>query len=598
MAVTAERSATAPDVSDSADRLNDLRYRQRCDQLRAGIEASFRAALGGETLLTRKDMDEYLATMTTGAKDAEEEFAWLQDHREKYAPQMIAEARTFARKLKDVMSVAKSEGGLTAANAENLQKAVLSRRSGGWGEVKRFFRGESAESLQSWVSNWKKVAEKQKKVNALRQKSKTKGAGLPAVAALDTAKFKSGKVTERLQMLDAALAALANPERNEGKTERDAKAILLRAAGMGGILTENVPASLAEILQKYKGPALDKFVYGKLPGYVSGWVSTAKQYAQYESASIKQKVTIMPKAEFLALSYAPRRTELVNIKRALDAAASPPLPPAFGKIQERIDAQDFPSAGTLLRATSATTLTPEHRSRLGLLQKQLDARKKTAAPKEPQTAPKDPAAKTAQAYDELKDAMGVFATGSVQSFILDVVGESKQKALVRQDTEQVTRYSKRFGKALYNVQWGVEHNWLNDKNVSGYRERAKADTEKVQEQGYKARGVVNVDVNAVGTGELRPYENGHRGLSIYHFGNNGDDRAKLKQEIDKRGDNFNAGYWTDFLPKDATLTQVGNIVSYVLPKLKKFTQAKEELSHSPGTPSMDLSKTPQGAIKQ
>lgn len=570
-------------------------HQKECDRIREKLKNMFLGAIRSDgIILNAKVMELSLRDLQNenmrkhGAKDYKTQHEWLQQYEKKYVPKTLREAEKFKKQLQEAITQAKAIGGLTEKNIQHMHEA-LRRHSGDWVKVMRFFQSPdtSGDTLYAWQSNWKLVAEKHKHLKKEMRRLKLSGKELPGLAKLESDAFKSGKVGARLEMLQAALAELVEHEYGQKFIYAHARKLLEHGAAKKGIAHKYIDAKLVSIFSKHKGKAAEEFVLNALPGQIDDWVKASEEYADLKAKAGKAGVTIIDENRFLDLSYGPRRAKLVEINNVLrsrereDAPASPVL----ALIQRRMDASDWKTARVMLTRAENMPLSRLDRRRLSGLRFQCDTGEKRSAKGKEKIRQKTSEEEMNEACDELMISLMVFGTSSVVNLVLKIIQEGGPMELQRLFV---------LSKGIRNIEWGVNHNLIDAQKYNKLNERKDEDTANIQKHGHRSRGAENIDISAKKNGGskegvIRPYEEGHRGVTFNWFGNNSDDREEMVKDMDKRGSTAGLtenqhNYWTDYCPEDARLSQVMNMCLFVMPKIKKYCLAKKKvLAQSSGT---------------
>lgn len=578
MANTAIAEIGAEDT-DAVSDANDWRARAQCERLRQQIESKLRSAVNGETVLTERDVKDYMqmnseaAYKAGGAATYAEQAQWLKDHVRDggYVSKMIGEAKIFRARLKDAVSAAKSKGALTETNVAHLEQKIT-KRSGNWNDVKAFFEndGTNGDSLKGWIKNWNAIAQKTKEVKDLCAKHKLKASDLPELAKLEASQ-KSGSVLGRLQLLDTAIAAISMREHSKTSLYKKAMAVMRPAVSSGAMTETQAKRNMSRIYAKYKGDKLEDYIQNILPGRVDQWMKDIAAFRTHKNRCDKLGVETVSESTFFGMEYNERRTEIMTMVSEAKKAGEPKAGPMLADVERKMETKEWDVAKKRLRDVENMQLTTDERARVGHMRHRLEERIAGEKKRDEKENAENPGEELCRDYRTMRQMMMIFGTPSIRRMYA---------AIRHRGGADETNRLYVLNKGLGNVKWGVDHNWVNKETHRHLRENRQIDTEFIHENGHRARGTENIDLSVQSGAKQkdtthRQYEKGHRGVTFYWFDKH--DTNKVMDDINERKGNFLHNYWTDYMPEDATLEQVINFVQFVIPHVKKYMNTHNRL---------------------
>ncbi len=573
--------------------------KEDCDAIRNSIASKLRSAMGGDSVLSERDVRDYMIGISDanmregGAEDYGTQLKWLQENRDTYVPDMIRESRQFATRLHDALTTARSEGSLNTSNIEHLQ-TKLARRSGSWQEVKAFYLSEteSDATLSGWRKNWSAISAKTKELAAAKARLNVTSSALPELQ-LAEATEKSGSVKDRLRTLDAALRALSAMEHGKNPLYTKARQAMQPSVHAGVMTAGQLERNMKRIFGKYSGKALETYVSQTLPARVRDWAADVKRFRTLSTQSVKAGLKPVSEDAFFSMDYGTRRSHIVKMQTDLRKAEVPEHHPILDQIRQRIDADDWKRARAMLDRTKDMKLSDTDRKQWFRLRQTVDANTHQSPQKSPQKPDEKPAEKKRRLEAELRDKLmhSPPSYALLYNNLLFREGPSPQKAKAARD----------LATQVWNVGWAQRNNFIkNENHLMKLKEGAVDQTERIKEEGHRKTGVQHMDVKEALRGKkvddtFRQYGGKSRGADYKYLRKDEESvNAVIRDAKDQGGDRTHR-YWGLLVAKDGTLEQTNRFINEVLPRAREYIGAEEQADRDKGaamSPAKPAKKAP------
>lgn len=564
-----------PQKSSNPDTGYERSSTKECERIRSAITEKLRSAVGRDTVLIDRDVQDYMQYLTDeeleaqGKKTAEEKLRHLQKVEREYVQERINEARHFWNRLNETISSSKQ--ALNTKNIEHIYEKIQKRR-GSWVDVWAFFNSDQPkENLQKWTENWSKIAEKLQEVDKVQQQLGLANDSLPALKKFHD-RDKSESVLGRLKLLDDALDELKNEQELQAALEKEGKQTLQKVAAQNANIMNDakIQRFLKEKFEKYKGEARVQYIRGTLPLHARKWLEEGYQFQKESEKARKRGANPLSEREFFSLSYAERRETFTSLQSENAHAESPVHSPLLSQAQTLIDTDEWDKAETLIRQTEFSVLSAQDQRRIFDLRQQIRMERETASALQ-KTAANDkqqsPMEDVIQKRTELRNAL-MSQPESIRAYYqwaLEAGGPLKWMRM------------RRLRVWHYNVAWAHANGFMDDENeFMQLQQDAEQDTEKINKDGHRERGVEKIQVGQASRGvegTNRKFASGKsRGATWHVFGKNNMEEMRLC--IDDELDNGQKTYWGLMKPEGVTLKQTLDGFHLLNPKIKALQNAE------------------------
>jgi hypothetical protein len=402
--------------------------------------------------------------------------------------------------------------------------------------------------LPHYIESWEKVKKEHAsllKNQALKNLTKD---DVPELSVFMNEKdFRAMHYEKKMHLVSAVSSAIRAKERHQDALYKRAKGTLDAAASAGVMSANKVGVWLKRLFgHEYTTREIEQYMGTTLDQYIKNWTKVRYRFdrveRQIETVGMPQGMQRFSAEKFLSWEYAQRLSYVEEAERRLNVQDTP----ATGEIGElklqirhALDTEDWEDAKYLI-AKARSIAQGEDIYELDSMERYLNSFR---------TPEEESGGESAEeTLEEMRAA-------------LEQVPSSLRPIYENALTEGYG-VTKRLMTMVYNRVWCWEHGWLSAHKEVIFREQAAEDTKRALEDGLSPRGLANIDLDDVSTGDQKPVipdYNGRWAPTMIHYRSNG--KGALLEKI--RSGNYASAYWTTLIPKDVSYEKQRYLVKNV-----------------------------------